>query len=89
MNIFRDLVLGTGGLNEIAIVRAVRLMAIGIALACLGAIANFATNGGTDDVIKLIHVGGFQLEPSTAVLAEVSVIAGLEKWLRARSEPQP
>lgn len=84
MKIVRDLVLGTGGLNEIPIVRAVRLMAIALGLAVLGAVANFVTNGGTDDVIKLIHIGGYQLEPATAIPAEVAAVVFIEKWLRGQ-----
>lgn len=89
MNPLAQIVLGSGGFNESAIIRGLRLFGIFIALAALSAVGTYVTNGGLDALIKAISVGGYTLQPQTAVIVVTFLVAAAEKALRNRQGAIP
>lgn len=72
MKILRDLIQGTGGLNENPFVRAARYVAFGAAI------------GGLDAASSA--VAGLRLpDPAVTIPALLGLIAGAEKWVRNRA----
>lgn len=75
MKILTDLITGAGGLNESAIVRAGRYLAVAAAIAGLEAVANTVIPSLTLDPTQKAIILGLALP----------LIAGAEKWLRNRA----
>ena len=72
MKIIRDLISGTGGVNEYAIVRFLRLAAFGAAIGGLDAASKAAVSLQLPD-------------PAVTIPLLVAAIAGAEKWLRNKA----
>lgn len=78
MKILTDIITGAGGINESAIVRTVRYLAVAAAIAGLEAVANTVIPSlNLDPTQKAIILG-----------LALPLIAGAEKWLRNRG-PAP